>query len=782
MTMKAATLSFALSLIALAPLGLVVQNSAGQSLLSVSTPIESGGLSMSGNGPDSGAYADGVRAINAGRWSDAIAVFSQISEHGGDYADAALYWKAYAENKQGQGSQALDTCEKLHQEHHGSKWNDECGALAIEIRAKSGQPVHPDGAQSDDLKLLALASLMQRDKKLALTQIEDILNSDSSEKLKQGALFIKGQQHEDTINPQIVRVSYVEGDVRISRGGEKGRGKVSAWETAVSDLPIETGFSLVTGAGRAEIEFEDASTIYLAENSVLTFNDLSTAGRIPHTDVALLAGTATLHVQPSVAGESFLLRTQNDSLLTKYPGAANLRISSYTDGLAVAYLNKGALALYEAGQQPMIPGETAYFKDGRRILDAGPTHPPDFTSWDKWVADRYSKRVDATAKVLSASGLAAPIPGLAELQGKGRFFSCEPYGTCWEPPTASAQASALPHSETGSQPSALVAQGDTEQTPGHSTQPGRNIGFIGNPTASKPNFQNADLLDIFPCMPGGLRYLLAGNIDPRLEGISGMGQFASEPWMWAICNAGSWLYYQNGNNGSGYVWVVGRIHHHPPVRWIKGGNSVAFVPTHPLDEKRGLPVNRKSVAFVVNKDGHSIERVEIPSNRPVTLLKEPPREFRTEYMPPLPQASEPRMEARSIRDAVVARSGTVKTAGIPITFDRNTQSFMMQRQEMRGNRSISVATPINTRSGNFQSQGGGYSGRGFNGAGASGGGRAGSGAYNSGSHGSTGDGGSSRANASAGSSSSGASSSAASSSSSSSARPVPVLAALTTKS
>jgi hypothetical protein len=37
-----------------------------------------------------------------------------------------------------------------------------------------------------------------------------------------------------------------------------------------ADLPIEVGFSLVTGSGRAEIEFEDASTLYLGENSVLT--------------------------------------------------------------------------------------------------------------------------------------------------------------------------------------------------------------------------------------------------------------------------------------------------------------------------------------------------------------------------------------------------------------------------------------------------------------------------------------------------------------------------------
>ena len=60
-----------------------------------------------------------------------------------------------------------------------------------------------------------------------------------------------------TTYPQIVRLSLVEGDVRVSRGegGEKATGSV--WEKAALDVPLESGFSLVTGTGRAEIELED---------------------------------------------------------------------------------------------------------------------------------------------------------------------------------------------------------------------------------------------------------------------------------------------------------------------------------------------------------------------------------------------------------------------------------------------------------------------------------------------------------------------------------------------
>src|ERR1700678_1275438 len=87
------------------------------------------------------------------------------------------------------------------------------------------------------------------------------------------------------IYDQIVRLSLVEGDVRISRGKEGEHATGGEWGQAVANVPIESGFSLVTGKGRAEIEFEDASTVYLGEDSVLTFNQLTATNGVPRTDI-----------------------------------------------------------------------------------------------------------------------------------------------------------------------------------------------------------------------------------------------------------------------------------------------------------------------------------------------------------------------------------------------------------------------------------------------------------------------------------------------------------------
>lgn len=65
----------------------------------------------------------------------------------------------------------------------------------------------------------------------------------------------------------------------------------ATWEAAVSGLPLESSFNLVTRKGRVEIELEDASTLYLGENSALAFNGLRTTGGVPSTELALLTGT-----------------------------------------------------------------------------------------------------------------------------------------------------------------------------------------------------------------------------------------------------------------------------------------------------------------------------------------------------------------------------------------------------------------------------------------------------------------------------------------------------------
>jgi hypothetical protein len=144
---------------------------------------------------DAALYNDGTRAINEGRWSDAITLFNKVVQQHGQRAEGSLYWRAYAENKEGQPARAIGTCAELRHTFPKSEWLDECGALEIEIRGHSAEPVQPQAEQDEDLKLLALNAIMQQDEARAIPAIQQILNGNSSDKLKERALFVLSQSN-----------------------------------------------------------------------------------------------------------------------------------------------------------------------------------------------------------------------------------------------------------------------------------------------------------------------------------------------------------------------------------------------------------------------------------------------------------------------------------------------------------------------------------------------------------------------------------------------------------
>jgi VWFA-related protein len=148
---------------------------------------------MSGDANEDARYGDGTRAIQENRWSDAESIFAGIAARHGARAEAALYWKAFAESKQGKSDAALKACAELRQGYPKSRWIDDCGALEIEIHGNSGQPVEPQSQRDENLKLLALNTLMHRDESKALPEIQQILAGSQTVGFKEHALFVLAQ-------------------------------------------------------------------------------------------------------------------------------------------------------------------------------------------------------------------------------------------------------------------------------------------------------------------------------------------------------------------------------------------------------------------------------------------------------------------------------------------------------------------------------------------------------------------------------------------------------------
>jgi HEAT repeat protein len=162
-------------------------------------------------------YSEGTRAINDAHWAQAEQIFSNVASQHGARAEAALYWEAYAENKQGNAGRALEICAELRHTYPQGNWAKECSALEIEIHGKSDDPMPPQAEQDEDLKLLALNSLMQQDEAHALPIIQQILNSDKSEKLKDRALFVLAQDQSPQAQALLGQVASGERNPALQR-------------------------------------------------------------------------------------------------------------------------------------------------------------------------------------------------------------------------------------------------------------------------------------------------------------------------------------------------------------------------------------------------------------------------------------------------------------------------------------------------------------------------------------------------------------------------------------
>lgn len=454
--------------------------------------------------------------------------------------------------------------------------------------------------------------------------------------------------------PQIVRLSLVQGDVRIMRNEGTESIDDAAWETAEANIPLETGFILSTGDGYAEVEFEDNSTAYLGQTSVLVFNDLTVSNSIPNTVMTLASGTITLNLHP-IEQESFLLRTATDGLSVRYPQNCLMRIGSYQDAMTTTPLVGMKLRVPGTNLVTTTKGETTTFQNGAAVPNNGAIQYPNYDDWDAWVSTRVQTRQAAVNEALAASGLTTAIPGIVELNSEGTFFPCAPHGTCWQP------------KETASSQSATAAGGAVAGGAANSAAGASPLVAAQATPQQKRTAPQVDewLSTPFPCSPfdvstrvlknpySGKATLVDSQLVPR-----------GSPYDWARCHAGSWIY-----RNKGYVWVAGPHRHHlPPCHWVKSGHTVGFVPIHPGDAKGAPPKNVKHGIIVPAKGDDPRERVEFKPAKRVKALNAAPKQFREVAFPTLARAGTPTMVTHSIAGfSASAKNGAEHGVETPLT-------------------------------------------------------------------------------------------------------------------
>jgi tetratricopeptide (TPR) repeat protein len=151
-------------------------------------------------------YDDATEAMDEGRWEKAAEKFAQVAEMKGKKADAALYWKAYSENKAGRRAEAITTLTELQKNYPKSNYLKDAKALELEVRTgarssaadKQNTSPTPKLAGTDDdceLKLLAINGLLHQNAEQAVPMLEKLLQTGSTNcpKARKQALFVLAQ-------------------------------------------------------------------------------------------------------------------------------------------------------------------------------------------------------------------------------------------------------------------------------------------------------------------------------------------------------------------------------------------------------------------------------------------------------------------------------------------------------------------------------------------------------------------------------------------------------------
>jgi TolA-binding protein len=140
-----------------------------------------------------GEYDAGTRSLDQHHYDEAVIHFDQVINSKSPRADGALYWKAYALNRAGKKDDALAALAQLHHDFPQSAWLNDAQALETEVKQSTGQPISPAQESNDDLKLLAINSLMNADPERAVPLIEGILKGSGPPNVKRNALFVLTQ-------------------------------------------------------------------------------------------------------------------------------------------------------------------------------------------------------------------------------------------------------------------------------------------------------------------------------------------------------------------------------------------------------------------------------------------------------------------------------------------------------------------------------------------------------------------------------------------------------------
>src|SRR5829696_8381948 len=266
------------------------------------------------------AFTQGRSFVDAQQWQQAASTFDRfVAQYPQDKnLDAALYWLAYARNRQGNPGAAEEPLRRLLQGHPTSRWADDAKVLRVEVLSKLGKPVTAIDEKDStvELQIIALKTLCENDRVGCSARVADVLRANKPAPLKEAAIILLGRYGGNDAVPSLIQMARSEPDEKLRMRA------ISALGSTNDERALDVLRDIATGPTYADLSPTDSAIHALASHenarAVALLGEVATRGQ------NLKARTHAIELLSRRRGDNAV-----DELLRLYDAVPEVQVKKY---------------------------------------------------------------------------------------------------------------------------------------------------------------------------------------------------------------------------------------------------------------------------------------------------------------------------------------------------------------------------------------------------------------------------------------------------------------------
>lgn len=266
------------------------------------------------------AFTQGRSFVDAQQWQQAASTFDRfVAQYPQDKnLDAALYWLAYARNRQGNPGAAEEPLKRLLQSYPASRWADDAKVLRVEVLSKLGKPVTAidEKDATIELKIIALKTLCENDRVGCSARVADVLRANNPAPLKEAAIILLGRYGGTEAVPALIQMSRNESDEKLRQRS------ISALGSTNDERALDVLREIAMGPTFADQSTTDSAIHALASHenarAVAILGEVATRGQ------NLKARTHAIELLSRRRGDNVV-----DELLRLYDAVPEVQVKKY---------------------------------------------------------------------------------------------------------------------------------------------------------------------------------------------------------------------------------------------------------------------------------------------------------------------------------------------------------------------------------------------------------------------------------------------------------------------